>query len=173
MESRPLVIAGSGRSGTTWVLDVIAEANNLRTVFEPLNPDGVNEAISFSNYYAPKNAYEPELKRFMGKVFNGELKYLWPNTRSLPVKLRPNILQMTSWDYNYNLLSRYKKLIIQYLNYNRKKSYRPITKFIALHLSSIEVTKLFISELSFSSFLSSLNNISSSLCCLKLVILII
>ena len=34
-----LIIAGSGRSGTTWVLDAVAEANQLRTKFEPLGPD--------------------------------------------------------------------------------------------------------------------------------------
>jgi len=32
------LIAGSGRSGTTWVLDALADANDLRPVFEPLHP---------------------------------------------------------------------------------------------------------------------------------------
>ena len=65
MENNPLVIAGSGRSGTTWILDVLAEANNLRPVFEPLNPYGVNEARDFGNRYVRENANEPELKCFM------------------------------------------------------------------------------------------------------------
>ena len=135
MEINPLVIAGSGRSGTTWVLDVLAEANNLRPVFEPLNPEGVNEARDFGNCYVRENAYKAELKCFMEKVFNGELNYLlWPNTRFLPAKMRPSISQMTSWDYNYTLLSRYKKFFIRYSNYARKKSFRPITKFIRANL---------------------------------------
>ena len=134
MESNPLIIAGSGRSGTTWVLDALAEANNLRTIFEPLNPDGVNEAWDFGNCYVREKAYEPELKCFLEKVFNGELNYLWPNTRFLPDKMRPSISQMTSWDYNYTLLSRYKKFLIRYFSYARKKKNRPITKFIRANL---------------------------------------
>jgi len=134
MVYNPLVIAGSGRSGTTWILDVLTEANNLRPVFEPLNSDGVSEARDFCNRYIKENEYEPELKHFMEKVFNGKLNHIWPNTRSLPFKLRPNISQMTSWDYNYNLLSRYKKFCIRYTNYLRKKSLRPITKFIRANL---------------------------------------
>ena len=69
MENNPLVIAGSGRSGTTWVLDVIAKANNLRPVFEPLCQRGVVEARAFGRRYVRENAYEPELERFMAKVF--------------------------------------------------------------------------------------------------------
>ena len=138
MESNPLIIAGSGRSGTTWVLDVLAEPNNLRPVFEPLNPDGVNEARAFSNCYLSENAYEPELKRFMERVFAGELKYLWPNTRFLPRifpdDMRPAISGMTFWNYNYALLSRYKRFFIRYFSYVRKKSFRPITKFIRANL---------------------------------------
>ena len=138
MGSRPLVIAGSGRSGTTWVLDVLSETNNLRPIFEPLNPNGVKEAISFSNCYLTKNTYEPELKRFVERIFNGELNYLWPNLRFLPRFLpdymRPGISGMTFWDFNYALLSRYKRFFTRYFNYVRKKSLRPITKFIRANL---------------------------------------
>jgi hypothetical protein len=35
---RPRVVAGYGRSGTTWVQDVLAISNELRPVFEPLHP---------------------------------------------------------------------------------------------------------------------------------------
>jgi hypothetical protein len=134
MEINPLVIAGSGRSGTTWVLDVLAEANNLRPVFEPLNPYAVNEARAFSNRYLTENAYEPELKCFLEKVFTGKLNYLWPKTRIVPAKMRPSISQMMSWDYNYTLLLLYKKSLIRYFSYARKKSFRPITKFIRANL---------------------------------------
>jgi len=134
LESNPLIIAGSGRSGTTWVLDVLAEANNLRPVFEPLNPLGVAEARAFGHCYVRENAYEPELKSFMEKVFNGELNYIWPKTRILLDTMRPSILQMTSWNYTYTLLSRYKTFSIRYYTYFKKKSFRPITKFIRANL---------------------------------------
>ena len=134
MEINPLVIAGSGRSGTTWVLDVLAEANNLRPVFEPLNPLGVGETRFFCNRYVREKAYEPELKCFMEKVFTGKLNYLWPKTRIIPAEMPSSISQMTSWDYNYTLLSHYTKILIRYSNYARKKSFRPITKFIRANL---------------------------------------
>ena len=134
MESNPLIIAGSGRSGTTWVLDVLAEANNLRTVFEPLCRRGVVEAQAFGRRYVRENSYEPELKRFMDKVFNGQLNSMWTNTRIRLDKIRPSISKMASRDYNYTLLSRYKTFLIRYSNYLRKKSFRPITKFIRANL---------------------------------------
>ena len=55
MEKHPLIVAGSGRSGTTWVLDAIAETNNLRTIYEPLNPAGVPEARNYGNLYLSEN----------------------------------------------------------------------------------------------------------------------
>ena len=134
MKNNPLIIAGSGRSGTTWVLDVIAETNNLRPVFEPLCRRGVPEAWVFGRRYVRENADEPELKRFMEKVFNGELNYIWPNTRILPDKMRPSFSQITSWNYTYTLLSRYKNFFLQYFSYSRIKSFRPITKFIRANL---------------------------------------
>jgi hypothetical protein len=48
------IIAGSGRSGTTWVLDALAEANALRPVFEPLHPLAIPQARPFAyRYYRP------------------------------------------------------------------------------------------------------------------------
>ena len=134
MASNPLVIAGSGRSGTTWVLDALAEANNLRPVFEPLNPLGVPEARAFENRYIKENAYKPELKRFMEKVFNGELNYIWPNTRTTKRSMRPFFSHMFSWNYNYTLLSRYKKFLLRYFRYARIKTFPPIIKFIRANL---------------------------------------
>ena len=51
MKNSPIIIAGSGRGGTTWILDSIAEANNLRTIFEPLNTVFVPAAKPFAYRY--------------------------------------------------------------------------------------------------------------------------
>ena len=130
----PLIVAGSGRSGTTWVLDVLAEANDLRPVFEPLNPYAIMEAQPFANRYIKEDAADPELKKFLERSFKGELNYLWPNTRFLPSALKPSISEMTSWNYNYTLMSKYKKLVKRYCSYLRIKPFRPITKFIRANL---------------------------------------
>jgi len=34
----PKILLGSGRSGTTWIQDCLADANELRPIFEPLHP---------------------------------------------------------------------------------------------------------------------------------------
>jgi len=134
MEINPLVIAGSGRSGTTWVLDALAEANNLRTIFEPLSPFFTPEARSFANCYVRENAHEPELKRFMEKVFKGEFHNLWIDIRCNKANLLPSVSQMTSWDYMYNFGAFYKLFLGRSLKYRRKKSFIPITKFIRANL---------------------------------------
>jgi len=134
LEINPLVIAGSGRSGTTWVLDALAEANNLRTIFEPLSPFFVPEARSFANCYVRENAHEPELKRFMEKVFKGEFQNLWIDIRCNKANLLPSVSQMTSWDYMYNFGAFYKLFLGRSLKYRRKKSFIPITKFIRVNL---------------------------------------
>lgn len=135
MQKQPLFIAGSGRSGTTWVLDVLAEANNLRTVFEPLNPDGIKEALPFANRYIKEDAQEPELQNFFEQAFNGELNSIWPNTRFLPDRLQPSIRNLvTSWDYCYMFLVRYHRFAKRYGMYLKKRKRRPIIKCIRANL---------------------------------------
>ena len=134
MKDNPIIIAGSARSGTTWVLDVIAKSNNLRTVFEPLQPYGVPEARYMAHRYLKSNSSEPEIKSFMEKVFKGNLQYIWPNTRFLPCTLQPKFSHMSSLKYDYIFISRYKHFLICYFNYLNKFSCRRITKFIRANL---------------------------------------
>jgi len=134
-EKNPLIVVGSGRSGTTWILDVIAEANDLRSVFEPLNPDGIKDALPFVNRYIPKDAEEVELKSFLQKSFSGELNHLWPNTRFLPKNLKPSVFKLiTSWDYCRGFMGRYKRFSKRYFSHLRGAGRRPITKCIRANL---------------------------------------
>jgi hypothetical protein len=74
-------IAGSGRSGTTWVQDALAEANRLRPVFEPLHP----YVSSIGNRYAHRalaaDDSHPDLVRFLERVGNGGGPKLWTRYR--------------------------------------------------------------------------------------------
>jgi hypothetical protein len=74
-------IAGSGRSGTTWIQDAVAVANDLRPVFEPLNP----YASTWGRQYAHRalNPGDPheDLKRFLDDVFAGRRLRLWTKYR--------------------------------------------------------------------------------------------
>lgn len=132
MAKVPIIVAGSGRSGTTWVLDAIAKANNLRTIFEPLHPIGVMSAKPFANKYVRDDADDPELTLFMDKVFSGRSKSLWANYRIRADRLR---LQPGSLSHNIgSLIYWYKRLIIHYIRYHKVKSDRIIIKCIRANL---------------------------------------
>lgn len=139
---RPKVIAGSGRSGTTWILDAIAEANRAKTVFEPLHPTFVPGAILFSNQYIPEHASFLELQRFMDRVFSGKLNSIWANYRVPPDRLcfwskqfplkekykdRPAIMYKA-------LLRNYVNLVNQYFKYGGHGGGGLVVKFIRANL---------------------------------------
>ena len=89
MVKKSVIISGSGRGGTTWVLDSLAEANNMRTVFEPLHPIGVPSASKFSHRYIPEDESNLELERFFNKVLSGEMRSIWANYRIRPDRFNP------------------------------------------------------------------------------------
>ena len=135
MNNAPIIIAGSGRSGTTWVLDAIANANNLRTIFEPLHPIGVPVAKPFANRYVRDDANEPELKFFMDKVFSGVFKSLWANYRVRPDRLHLTYHQSGSLRHKLGFLKHnYKKLAIHYCRYHKVKFSNLIVKFTRANL---------------------------------------
>ena len=104
------MIAGSGRSGTTWVLDSLATANSMRTLFEPLHPIGVREAAQFAYQYVDKYDTNNDLKRFMGTVFSGEMSSIWANYR-----IRPDRFNI----FRYGLRKPYFHLKKFYRHYNK------------------------------------------------------
>ncbi len=82
--NKTIIVAGSGRSGTTWVQDAIAGANGFRTVFEPLHPVGVPWSQPFGYQYIRGGEENPALKAFMDKAVSGQMKSLWANYRIRP-----------------------------------------------------------------------------------------
>ena len=83
------LIAGSGRSGTTWVLDAIADANNLRPVFEPLHPNSSGVAQEFGYSYLTRDQEIPDLKTYFESIANNVLRSVWTSYRIRPIRLRP------------------------------------------------------------------------------------
>ena len=129
---KPLVVAGSGRSGTTWVVDSISKANNLRTIFEPLHPTVVKGASNYAYQFIDKDSLDEKLRKFFDKIFAGEINNIWVNYRVRKDRLKPKITNICSMMEAKILYSRYKKL-----NYRKYQPYiysRPITKFIRANL---------------------------------------
>ena len=138
-----IVVAGSGRSGTTWVLDAIARANGFRTIFEPLHPLLVPEAAPFANQYISENTSRPELESFISRVFSGQIQGLWVDRRINPVTLYPShfleTLNVSNKGFSIDSTKRYlgywKKMVGQYFYYRHQTTLNHcIVKFIRANL---------------------------------------
>jgi len=123
----PRVIAGTGRSGTTWLLDTLAEANGLRAVFEPLHPAGLREAAPFANRWVAPDAEWPELERFMARALSGRYLGLWPDLRTRPDRL---------FDLSEPkaLVGQYRRLLGRGVRYLRERRRPVLVKFIRANL---------------------------------------
>jgi hypothetical protein len=90
----PMLIAGSGRSGTTWVLDVIAETFQLRPVFEPLHPGAVKGAAPYAWKYVPSDSDIAGMDAFFARVFAGHFSSLWTDFRVHPRGIFPELADL-------------------------------------------------------------------------------
>lgn len=114
------LIAGSGRSGTTWVLDALAEANHLRTVFEPLYPHAGVVDSRFAYAFMPSYAETEALHAMFSAAVDGTLKSVWTDYRKSPLRLQ--------WKREFLTSSPdLKKFLRQWLSMvDRYRTYRPI-----------------------------------------------
>lgn len=90
------LIAGSGRSGTTWVLDALAEANGLRPVFEPLNPSISDIGARYAYRALAADDEHPDLERFLTDVCEGRRHKWWTQYRRPNDRLIPPLSKLTS-----------------------------------------------------------------------------
>lgn len=70
-------VVGDGRSGTTWLSDLINWDKRYRNIFEPVHPSFVKQVKDFplNTYLRPEDDASP-LGAFLKKVFSGEFKHL-------------------------------------------------------------------------------------------------
>jgi hypothetical protein len=71
-------VAGTARSGTTWLGDLIASEIPCRIMFEPFNPDLVPAYHAFNTFqYLRPGQENPDFSAFARKVFTGEIRNSW------------------------------------------------------------------------------------------------
>jgi hypothetical protein len=71
-------VAGTARSGTTWLGDIIALQIPSRVLFEPFHPDLVPEYQGFRYFqYLRPGVENLEFYAFAQKVFTGEIRNPW------------------------------------------------------------------------------------------------
>jgi hypothetical protein len=76
--AKTMVLVGTGRSGSTWLSEVLVEAFSCRLIFEPLRRDRVplSKAVPWGCYAAPGDA-DPELERVWGSILAGRIRSVW------------------------------------------------------------------------------------------------
>ena len=120
MGNNPRIIAGSGRSGTTWIQDVLAEVNQLRTVFEPLHPQAVTKALPFANRYIATGDEAAGLEDLLNQVFFGEFHSIWTDYRIRPRLLKPTLQRFSSPGNAYALFTEWRVAIERFIRFRQK-----------------------------------------------------
>ncbi len=105
------LIAGSGRSGTTWVLDVLASANDLRPIFEPLHPAVSEIGARYAYRLLLPEEQHPELRDFLCEVSTGWRYKMWTRYRGRPDLLFPPLRQLTKLADTKRVYHRWRKFL--------------------------------------------------------------
>ena len=108
MNSNPIIITGSHRSGTTWVGNVLKNLSIVYYIHEPLTPNSITRGLFKSDiwykYLDPKKQY-PEIKSVLNNLFIGNypIKALFDFKMSLPETdyRNPNGINNGNIDFKY------------------------------------------------------------------------
>jgi hypothetical protein len=96
-EMQGRIILGSGRSGTTWVQDCLAEANYLRPIFEPLHEGESELGQRFAYRMLLPGAENEELKCYFRDLAEGRVRSLWIDYRERRHLLFPNLSKVPTF----------------------------------------------------------------------------
>ena len=122
----PFVIAGSGRGGTTWLMELVCSDPAFKPVFEPLHELKVSGAEPWAYGYFPSTFSSLQAEIFFQSVFEGSLQTPW-------TRLKP---WMNDIQGPGDKLSLYKKLAVHKLQEMKKNltAKRLAVKFIRANL---------------------------------------
>jgi len=108
--SDTILLAGSPRSGTTWLMELLETMPSYRPLFEPLNPNWFPESFKIgfqSRTYLPTNSDWPDGEDYLRRTFTGGVFSLQSRYSSMS-DLKAFIQSMGA-----------NKLIIKYVRLNR------------------------------------------------------
>lgn len=128
-------IAGSGRSGTTWVQDALAEANGMRAVFEPLNPYTSRIAAEYANRYLDAEDVCEDLYQFMKRAATGEMHTLWTHYRILTARLVPKSQSFASLSALRGYLDYWRRACVKVIEQpSQRSNSRTLVKCVRANL---------------------------------------
>jgi hypothetical protein len=91
---KSILVAGTARSGTTWLGDLIASQIPCRVLFEPFNPDLVAEYRGFHYFqYMRPGTEHPEFGAFAQKVFTGKIRNRWIDRQNERIRSEYRIIK--------------------------------------------------------------------------------
>lgn len=82
---KTIILAGTGRSGTTIAADVINASARFRYLFEPMHPKEVPlfSDLRSREYLVSEKAY-PEIEQLFDRLFDGEVGNSWTDRHPIP-----------------------------------------------------------------------------------------
>lgn len=94
-------LAGTGRSGTTWLSNVLNHRNEYRYIFEPFRPDKVRVCAHFrSKQYLRPDDHRAEYLEPAGRILSGGVRSLWTDRYNRRLVARRRLIK----DIRANLL---------------------------------------------------------------------
>lgn len=102
---RVVFLAGSGRSGTTWVQEIINYRHDHRVIFEPFQPKEVNFLApqSTSHLYLRPEEQAPSFRPQALRILFGRFRTVWSDQSNPPGIYRRRLIK----DIRANLLLRW------------------------------------------------------------------
>ncbi len=134
------ILAGSGRSGTTWLLDVLCEANNLHPIFEPLHPEGWKRASQFSRRYAHDSNADMQslnlnaLEKFWQQLLTNDYPPTWIDYRVRPDRLVPGVSDISSLTSFKRFVAHWRRWLKHRSVYSRSGNAASLVKVIRANL---------------------------------------
>ena len=89
-----LFIFGSGRSGTTWIQEILNRHGDHRVLFEPFNPQWVRAVGCLPEFaYLTENACSTEQSRAIDRVMSGQVRGSWVDQMNRPMIARRRMVK--------------------------------------------------------------------------------
>jgi len=99
--SASVLLAGSGRGGTTWLAEAINFDNSYRLMFEPFNSSRVPECRSFNScQYLRAQTTDPAFLSPAAEIFSGRLRNAWVDAYNRKLRVKRRLVK----DIRVNLL---------------------------------------------------------------------
>lgn len=91
---KAIILAGTGRSGTTWLGEILMNLLNYRLMFEPFNPTKVNLFKDMPNkFYIPPNEDNEEYFGKFEQILTGSVGNRWINQDNRVFKPKGRIIK--------------------------------------------------------------------------------